>query len=114
MVSYVPKSNKSVVLLSSMHHDKTVSNKEHRKPEIILFYNSTKGGVDTIDQMVRYYSCRIKTRRWPLAFFMNCRKVRVYHPVFPVDMDIELLNFQVNCAKINFEDWMLYHNAAYY
>ena len=72
MVSYVPKKNKSVVLLSSMHHAKDISNEDHRKPEIILFYNSTKGGVDTVDQMVRYYSCRIKTSRWPLAFFMNC------------------------------------------
>jgi len=64
MVSYVPKKNKSVVLLSSMHHTSDVSTEDHRKPEIILFYNSTKGGVDTVDLMVRYYSCRIKTRRW--------------------------------------------------
>lgn len=72
MVSYVPKKNKSVILLSSMHHAKEISNEDHRKPEIILFYNSTKGGVDIVDQMVRHYSCRVKTRRWPLALFMNC------------------------------------------
>ena len=72
MVSYVPKKNKSVILLSSMHHTCDISTEEHKKPEIIMFYNSTKGGVDTVDQMVRYYSCRIKTRRWPLVLFMNC------------------------------------------
>ena len=39
MVSYVSKKNKSVVLLSSMHHDKAVSNEDHSKPKITLFYN---------------------------------------------------------------------------
>jgi len=63
IVSYVPEENRSVILLSSMHHDNEISNEDNRKPAIILFYNSTKGGVDTVDQMVRYYSCRVKTRR---------------------------------------------------
>ncbi|CAH2006847.1 unnamed protein product [Acanthoscelides obtectus] len=48
-VSYVPKKNRSVILLSTMHHDKSVSD-TNRKPEIIEFYNSTKGGVDSLDQ----------------------------------------------------------------
>jgi len=64
MVSYVPKKNMSKVYLSSKHLAKDVANEDCRKPEIILFYNSTKGAVDTVDQTVHYYSCRIKTCRW--------------------------------------------------
>jgi len=29
-----------------MHNDANVSHGEHQKPEIIIFYNDTKGGVD--------------------------------------------------------------------
>ena len=47
LVSFTPI-NKSVVLLSTMHRDAAVD-VETKKPEIIHFYNSTKGGVDTID-----------------------------------------------------------------
>ena len=36
-----------------MHSTKTI-NKETRKPEIIDFYNSTKGGVDTFDQLAHF------------------------------------------------------------
>ena len=42
-----------------------------KKPEVILYYNGTKGGVDTIDQMVRTYTVKRMTRRWPLVIFYN-------------------------------------------
>ena len=41
------------------------------KPEAILYYNSTKGGVDTADEMFRCYSTKASSRRWPLAAFSN-------------------------------------------
>ena len=41
IVSYVPKVNKAVILLSTEHHNKTLSNKDS-KPEIIQFYNKNK------------------------------------------------------------------------
>lgn len=50
LVSYKPKPNKLVVLLSSLHTTGTVNESSH-KPEIIHSYNSTKGAVDTSDQM---------------------------------------------------------------
>jgi hypothetical protein len=53
MVSYVPKRNKAVILLSTMHHTSEVSSDDKHKPEIILYYNATKGGVDAVDQMAR-------------------------------------------------------------
>ncbi|KAK9513200.1 hypothetical protein VZT92_026754 [Zoarces viviparus] len=54
MVSYVPKKGKAVVLLSTMHDDRAVDdNSVKKKPEVIQYYNQTKSGVDTMDQMVR-------------------------------------------------------------
>lgn len=68
LVSYVPKRAKSVVLISSMHHDATV-NEENKKPEIVMFYNSTKAGVDALDEKCRIYSTSRRTRRWSMAIF---------------------------------------------
>lgn len=44
---------------------------EKLKPEIICFYNETKGGVDTVDQLASNYSLARKTNRWPLAVFFH-------------------------------------------
>lgn len=68
LVSFTPRKSKSVILLSTMHYSKEV-NQESHKPEIIEFYNSTKGGVDTFDQMVHFYTVSRKTRRWPMRYF---------------------------------------------
>lgn len=51
MVSYVPKRGKAVIMLSTMHHDKSVNeNSEKKKPEVIEYYNKTKIGGDLMDQ----------------------------------------------------------------
>ena len=50
LVSYVLRKNNSVVLLSSLHHDAAICD-DTGKPEIIEYYNKTKGAVDTLDQM---------------------------------------------------------------
>ncbi|KAM3936953.1 vomeronasal type-2 receptor 26-like [Leptodactylus fuscus] len=53
MVSYKAKKEKSVILLSTMHHDGSIDTNNRRlKPEIILHYNKTKGGVDKMDEMI--------------------------------------------------------------
>ena len=71
LVSYVPSTTKTkkknVLLLSSMHSKPTLT--QSGKPEIINFYNKTKGGVDTFDQMCSTYSCSRRTRRWTLCIF---------------------------------------------
>ncbi|KAL7646076.1 UNVERIFIED_CONTAM: hypothetical protein RMT77_002977 [Armadillidium vulgare] len=71
LVSYVsttPKTKRKIVLLlSSMHTNPVLS--ASGKPEIIEYYNHTKGGVDTFDQMCASSSCGRKTRRWPLCVF---------------------------------------------
>uniref|UniRef100_A0A9J8CE37 PiggyBac transposable element-derived protein domain-containing protein n=1 Tax=Cyprinus carpio carpio TaxID=630221 RepID=A0A9J8CE37_CYPCA len=50
LVSYCPRKNKNVLLMSTLHRDDKVSDKDHKKPEIILDYNHTKGGVDNLDK----------------------------------------------------------------
>ena len=52
LVSYVPKKHRFVTLLSTLHTAKHIDNDTKKKPDIINFYNSTKGGVDTVDEMV--------------------------------------------------------------
>lgn len=68
IVSYVPKTNKSVILLSSMHHKKE-TDIETGKPAMIIDYNKTKGGVDEVDKKCSNYSTSRRTRRWPMAIF---------------------------------------------
>ena len=67
MVSYAPKKNKTVLLLSTMHEQPDID--EQKKPIIVLDYNATKGAVDAFDQEVWYYTCARKTRRWPMRVF---------------------------------------------
>lgn len=69
MVSYKPKNNKNVLLLSTTHGTGTLA--PSGKPNIIEFYNSTKGAVDTFDQMCGNMSCSRKTQRWPLCYFFG-------------------------------------------
>lgn len=69
--SYVPKKNKSVVLLSSMHMTGEVEATQSAKPEKSKYYNKTKGGVDTMNKMLGEYTVKRRTLRWPLAFFYN-------------------------------------------
>ena len=38
-----------------------------------------KGGVDTLDQLVRIYSCKRKTNRWLFALFCNLLDIGTYN-----------------------------------
>ncbi|GBL92721.1 General transcription factor II-I repeat domain-containing protein 2A [Araneus ventricosus] len=71
LVSYHPKKNKVVILLSTMHHNAAIDGRtgEEKKPEILTFYNATKLGVDTVDQLCSLYNVARNTRRWPMAIF---------------------------------------------
>jgi len=62
LVSFTPKSNKCVILASSMHHDSSIENTG--KPEIIEFSNSTKGGVDSLNQKCAIYCTGRRTRKY--------------------------------------------------
>ncbi|XP_018398737.1 PREDICTED: piggyBac transposable element-derived protein 4-like [Cyphomyrmex costatus] len=49
LLSFTPKKNKVVCLVSSLHKNKGKTDEAIKKPEIISYYNSTKGGTDTFD-----------------------------------------------------------------
>lgn len=68
LLSYVPKKDKAVVLVSSCHPSAS-TDEETNKPMMIVDYNRTKGGVDEVDKKCAIYSCSRKTRRWPQAIF---------------------------------------------
>ncbi|XP_050305575.1 uncharacterized protein LOC126742815 [Anthonomus grandis grandis] len=76
LVSYIPKKKKVVTALSIQHHIMQVKND---KPEIFLYYNSTKTGVDMLGKCVRAYSCRRSTRRRPIAVFFNMIDIVAYN-----------------------------------
>ena len=71
LVSYLPKKNKNVVLLSTLLLDANISDGEDRKPAIILDYKCTKGGVDKLDKVIGRYSYRSMTACWPLVILHN-------------------------------------------
>ena len=62
-----------------MHNNKQLSAGAGSKPEIITFYNSTKGAVDTLDQLLSTYSCRRRTNRWPMTLFYHMLDISVLH-----------------------------------
>lgn len=88
LVRYVPKKYKFVTLLSSLHTTAEVANNEKKTPEIISFYNATKGAVDSVDQLISFSSVKRKTKKWPRVVFSNI-------------IDISLLNAFVLWQQVN-------------
>jgi hypothetical protein len=71
LVSYKAKKNRIVILLSSQHRDTAIAHNIKKKPDIITYYNSTKGGVDATDERVGTYSVKFSARRWHVVIFCN-------------------------------------------
>lgn len=71
LVSYVPKKNKNVLLFSTLHSGDKIdeSTFDKCKPEIVTFYNATKGGVDVVDELISQYTVSRNSCRWPLTVF---------------------------------------------
>ena len=68
---YQSKKNKFVCLLSTMHCNPEVDETAKQKPLLIHYYNANKCGVDAADSMLRQYTTRCATRRWPVAVWEN-------------------------------------------
>ena len=60
-----------------MHLDDKIdpSSGDDKKPDIITFYNATKGGVDMVDQMAGEYDTSRNSRRWPMTVFYSMLNV---------------------------------------
>jgi len=52
-------------------HDSIELDENTQKPVQIVDYNSTKGGVDTVDLMCSTYTTARKTKRWPVVIFFR-------------------------------------------
>ena len=58
--------------MSSMHHDKRIDPLTYkRKPDIVRFYNATKGAVDAMDKMAQASTAKRITKQWPMVLFIN-------------------------------------------
>jgi len=44
-------------------------NSDTGKPEMIMFYNKTKGSTDTFNQLAKTYTTARVTNRWPMRLF---------------------------------------------
>lgn len=73
LVSYVPKKNKNVIILSTFHKGDDIDPDTGNdfKPEVITFYNLTKGGVDVVDRKKKEYSVKRISNRWSLSVFLG-------------------------------------------
>ncbi|GBN90560.1 hypothetical protein AVEN_212002-1, partial [Araneus ventricosus] len=67
---YQGKKNKNILLLSSLHNA-VINDDNEKKPESVTYYNRKKYGVDILDQMIRLYSTKSGTCRWPIHVFFN-------------------------------------------
>lgn len=67
LVSYTSRTRKNVCLLSTAHATEDI-NADTRKPLIIHDYNEHKGDVD---KLLRRFTCKQKSNRWPMLIFYN-------------------------------------------
>lgn len=103
---YKGKVKKSVVVMSTSHRSHNLI-PEHPKrlPRVIDFYNHTKFGVDSCDQMTRMYTTRFGSRRWPVQVFCNildfcginswilfrkCTGINISRKKFLLDLGLEM------------------------
>lgn len=70
LVSYVPKKNKNVLAISTMHRTNEI-NQTLQKPELIVEYKKTKCAVDLLNEMCENYSVARISNRWPLVVFFD-------------------------------------------
>lgn len=74
VLSYVPKR------MSSSHSSSAITD-DHRKPQIIIDYNTYNGGLDTLAQNTEGYSFLRKTNRWPMVINYNLLTVAVCNAI---------------------------------
>lgn len=63
MVSYIDKKTseiKNLMILTTMHDKVKVKQSTHRKPQVHVMYDDTKGGVDVVGLLLTMHSTRTK------------------------------------------------------
>nr|CAH7758864.1 unnamed protein product [Callosobruchus chinensis] len=112
LVSLVTKKKKVVLVLSTLHDTDTVDELTG-KPIQIADYNSTKGGVDTVDLMCSRITTSRRTQRWPMNIFFRLLDIaginsfRIFQMNNPFDKSIRrryLYNLSLELMKENFKE----------
>ncbi|KAJ4440658.1 hypothetical protein ANN_08805 [Periplaneta americana] len=62
VVNFISKNNKNFVIMSTLHLDNEASNRNDKKPQMILDYNASKLAVDIFDQVT---CTAVKKKKWP-------------------------------------------------
>ena len=71
IVSCKAKQNWVVNLLFNTHRKAVSDSGAQRKPDVVTYYNATKGGVVAADERVGTFSVKYKCRRWHVIIFCN-------------------------------------------
>ncbi|CAH2085721.1 unnamed protein product [Euphydryas editha] len=100
LVSYIPKKSKVMLVLSSLHHDQNIdpTSGDKCKPEILTFYNSTKIGVDVVDELCAAYDVSRNSKRWPMTVFYAIMNVAAINSV--------IIYRENNNSQINRSDFL--------
>lgn len=69
------KKGKIVILLSTMHETGEICENDQNKPQILIDYNNTKSGVDTMGKLVRTYTAKRQTRIWPVTVLLSLERL---------------------------------------
>ena len=69
LASYFPKKNKPVLVLSTAHDQPVVDGDAKKKPEVVLFYNEQRCGVDVVNRMLKDCRSQPKTDDYRIAVF---------------------------------------------
>jgi hypothetical protein len=110
LVKYQPKPSKSVLLLSTAHHNiesceiiSRVLKRPISKPTVVHEYNAGKSGVDIFDKITAAHSCQFTTRRYSIRKFIQYQINRLRWPmkVFQRTMDTASMNACVLWAERN-------------
>lgn len=73
LVSYVPEKGKSIIVASTLNDTNTIQSKPRRNeiPDLITFYDSTKVGVEVVEQYCSTYDASRFTKRWQMVIFFS-------------------------------------------
>ena len=73
LVSYKSRSKKNVIVLSNMHNNTNMVSKPGKKklPEVVSFYNATKGVSGLSGLMAHAMTAKRQTKRWTIVIFYN-------------------------------------------
>ena len=102
LVSHTDKKksgNRNIIDLTTLHDTVKVSNNKRSKPQVLIKYNHTKGGIDIVDLLSTDHTIRIKWKRWLLdAFSFILDMVKTNSKTMLSDNKFKLSNFDFTSA----------------